>query len=218
MGIIVSSCRDSILLHIFSPMRLKNCYNITYNRTEARRDKYLTNQVVGDNGLRVVRQKLCSTLDEAIAFARDTLHLSTAASSASLDSTDDLTSTPGVIQQADKSIGLLGKGSNFPTGLNIDNNQSSISSPSSTYCVVKPCRGVASDDVQFCQTLDEIKNAFQQIHQTPVFGCASGTRHESVVSFEIPYISIFYDSNITNYLSYRFLANSRICERDRICN
>ena len=39
--------------------------------------------------------------------------------------------------------------------------------------VVKPSRGVASDNVHLCTTIEEIQNAFSKIHHTPIFGSPS---------------------------------------------
>ena len=167
--------------------------------TEARRDKFLMNQVVGDHGLRVVRQKFCSTLDEALAFAHDDLNVPSTDSSAT---TSSIPSSPEINIERNKrdderldiddNTGLLGKGTNIPTAIPSDANQeeqqqslSLLSSSAAAYCVVKPCRGVASDDVYFCTNLQDVEEAFQKIHHTPVFGCAAGETHESVVCLDI---------------------------------
>jgi biotin carboxylase len=39
-----------------------------------------------------------------------------------------------------------------------------------TYCVVKPYRGVASDGVFLCASLEEARHAFAKLHQQPRFG------------------------------------------------
>lgn len=164
-----------------------------YNK--ARRDKFLMNQVVGDHGLRVVRQQFCSTLDEALAFAHDDLNVPSTDSSAT---TSSIPSSPEINIERNKrdderldiddNTGLLGKGTNIPTAIPSDANQeekqqtlSLLSSSAAAYCVVKPCRGVASDDVYFCTNLQDVEEAFQKIHHTPVFGCAAGETHESVL-------------------------------------
>jgi ATP-grasp domain len=59
---------------------------------------------------------------------------------------------------------------------------SASSAPSSSSCrgiVVKPCRGVASEDVKLCRDMNEVKAAFAAILGSPIFG-ASG-RHEAVL-------------------------------------
>ena len=163
---------------------------------EARRDEVLMNQVVGDKGLWVVRQKFCPTLEEAIAFAKnewnvpDSISSSSTATSTATDSLSDESSliinsnhitSNNPNPSIDQHVGLLGKGDNAPwiekynTNQEEDHNHHQASLSLSLYCVVKPGRGVASDDVYFC------KNAFEQIHQTPVFGCPLGSKHESVV-------------------------------------
>ncbi len=146
------------------------------------------NQVVSSHGLRTVKQKMCSTLDEAITFAKNDLQMSvetgTDVSSINLMK-DGLVQSRLQSQQKndiDQHVGLLGKGSNLPTRSDIEGkDEKDSASVSSSYCVVKPSRGVASDDVYFCKSLDDIKIAFQKIHQTPIFGCAAGSKHESVV-------------------------------------
>ena len=133
------------------------------------------NEVVGRNGLRVVKQKLCSTLDDAMSYAKDELKLVSSVTATTItplegkntDQTQIIMNNHQIINQH---TGILGQGRN-------DKHASSLSS----YCVVKPCRGVASDDVYFCKTLEDVKEAFQRIHETPVFGCANGSKHESVL-------------------------------------
>lgn len=146
------------------------------------------NQIVSRHGLRTVKQKMCSTLDDAIVFAKNDLQMSaetvTDASSVNLMKDGDVKSTLLSQQKndIDQHVGLLGKGSNLPTRSEVEGgDEKDPTSVSSSYCVVKPSRGVASDDVYFCKSLDDIKIAFQKIHQTPIFGCAVGSKHESVV-------------------------------------
>lgn len=135
------------------------------------------NQVVGSRGLRVVRQKLCSTLEEAISFAKDDLNLPSSRVNDRKEST-----YPPKRRNKDQHLGLLGKGSNVPVPTELSNDDcKDPSSTLSSYCVVKPCRGVASDDVFFCKNTNDVKKAFEKIHRTPVFGSSEGLKHESVV-------------------------------------
>mmetsp|Transcript_8553 Transcript_8553/g.12549 ORF Transcript_8553/g.12549 Transcript_8553/m.12549 type:complete len:959 (-) Transcript_8553:121-2997(-) len=49
------------------------------------------------------------------------------------------------------------------------------------YCVVKPTRGVASDDVFLCPSLQSVSSAFTKVHQSSIFGTMNGEKHESVL-------------------------------------
>lgn len=181
----------------------------------ARRDKFLMNQVVEKHGLRVVKQKMCSSLEEAIFFAKDELKIPSMQVSGTLHepSSSKLTVRDSILENIEMN-GLLGRGINLP--------QSEEKKMSSSFCVVKPCRGVASDDVYFCKNVQDVENAFQKIHHTPVFGSSDGTTHESVVSlpsfckmilmfYKIPCIIYFIESYLCT------VAYSRVCERNRIC-
>ncbi|KAL3775622.1 hypothetical protein ACHAWO_001889 [Cyclotella atomus] len=99
---------------------------------EARRNKYLTNQMVQDAGLDTVKQKSCKSLKEAEEFAT-TLGLEDGAENAS------------------------------------------------TMVVVKPLRGVASDDVHLCSDMASLRAAFNKIYQSAVFGSATSSKHENVL-------------------------------------
>lgn len=142
------------------------------------------NQVVGKKGLRVVKQKMCSSLKDAISFAQDDLNIPPSVPSAH-DETENQNSSnenedmEGSSVAGDSHNGLLGRGNNLPQSEK--NYAPSSLSSSSSYCVVKPCRGVASDDVYFCKNLQDVKDAFQRIHHTPIFGSSVGATHESVV-------------------------------------
>lgn len=99
---------------------------------EARRNKYLTNQMVQDAGLDTVKQKSCKSLKEAEEFAT--------------------------------SLGLEDGAEN-----------------ASTMVVVKPLRGVASDDVHLCSDMASLRAAFNKIYQSAVFGSATSSKHENVL-------------------------------------
>ena len=47
--------------------------------------------------------------------------------------------------------------------------------------VVKPIRGVASDDVYLCDDLTSLREAFGKIHQSPLFGSAVEAKNEHVL-------------------------------------
>ncbi|KAL3774936.1 hypothetical protein ACHAW5_001298 [Stephanodiscus triporus] len=101
----------------------------------ARRDKFLMNQVLSEEGgLDVVKQKSCRTLEQAEAFARE-------------------------------------------LGLSEDDNRQN----SSPLVVVKPLRGVASDDVHLCSNFSTLREAFTKILHSPVFGSPTAAKHEKVL-------------------------------------
>ena len=99
---------------------------------EARRNKFLMNQMVGEAGLDVVKQKTCKTLEEAEAFA--------------------------------KCLGVM-----------------EDSTDSAPMVVVKPLRGVASDDVHLCSDMPSVRAAFNKIYHSPVFGSSTSSKHEEVL-------------------------------------
>lgn len=99
---------------------------------EARRNKYLMNEMVKESGLDTVQQKSCKTLYEAETFA--------------------------------KNLGL--------------EMQSNGKSPK---VVVKPLRGVASDDVFLCSDMTALKTAFKKIYHSPIFGSSTSSKHNEVL-------------------------------------
>jgi len=141
---------------------------------EARRNKFLMNKCVAEHGLRVVRQKMCSTLTDAVNFA-------TELGVCNLKSDDDKYESNKAgcsLENSDNdnmekiNSGLLGRASNISHEL----------SPIGKYCVIKPFRGVASDDVYFCPNIDAVEDAFEKVHGSVVFGSTTGgERHESVL-------------------------------------
>ena len=54
-------------------------------------------------------------------------------------------------------------------------------SDSSTLVVVKPLRGVASDDVHLCQDMPSLRKAFLKILHSPIFGSSTAAKHEKVL-------------------------------------
>jgi ATP-grasp domain len=122
---------------------------------EARRNKYWMNDKIQSKaGLPVVRQKLCTTLHEAIEFARE-LHITDE------ESSESMINNEGTVKQRQQQqrpgLGLLGTGCNSPQ----------YERP---VCIVKPMRGVGSDSVYLCPTLSNVQHAFQAIHGTALFG------------------------------------------------
>lgn len=99
---------------------------------EARRNKFLMNQMVHDAGLDTVKQKSCKSLIEAEEFA----------------------TALGVKEETDDSSPMV---------------------------VVKPLRGVASDDVHLCSGMASLRSAFNKIYQSAVFGSATSSKHEEVL-------------------------------------
>ena len=132
---------------------------------EARRNKYLMNQVVSQSGLAVVNQRICRSVEEAIEFAIE-LGLTDSAESEQ----QQRQSTSNGINTA---TGLLGSGCNTPLA-------------SSHLCVVKPIRGVASEQVSLCRDLPSVKHAFHQIHGNTIFG-SPGQKHDAVLVQEFAY-------------------------------
>mmetsp|Transcript_20851 Transcript_20851/g.34402 ORF Transcript_20851/g.34402 Transcript_20851/m.34402 type:complete len:609 (+) Transcript_20851:154-1980(+) len=67
-------------------------------------------------------------------------------------------------------------------GLNDDASESTDGNISNTpLVVVKPHRGVASDDVHLCSNMKALREAFAKIHSSPVFGSATAAKHQSVL-------------------------------------
>jgi len=156
-------------------------YHNGYN--EARRDKFLMNEVAAKHGLRTVQQKLCASLDEANAFATE---LGVGQSHPSLDYTSEEDCSD---LKASSALSLSGtediRAENFNTGrlggTTSSHHRLQKEDRSWKYCIIKPTRGVASDDVHFCSNLEQVKAAFEKIQGTSIFGSTSGERHNSVL-------------------------------------
>jgi len=148
--------------------------NVRYHNgfNPARRDKFLMNDVLSKKGLRTVRQKMCGSLDEALEFATE---LGVSADGDMIELSENSFAPSPHSNESDLNVGKLGRASNAP--LNRSGN--------GKYCVVKPTRGVASDDVCFCSSLNDVKDAFERIKGTSVFGSIKGEKHDSIVS--VPY-------------------------------
>ena len=155
----------------------------------ARRNKFLMNEACERAGLRVVRQKMCQTLEEAVDFATelgvrgraendvDEISESAAGSeegAAGVGASDMLNGTDNRRDEdhVPSNNGLLGMATN---------DHSDGTSLGGRYCVVKPSRGVASDDVHLCQDLESVQTAFTRIKDSTVFGSMHGERHDKVL-------------------------------------
>ncbi|KAL3944310.1 MAG: hypothetical protein SGBAC_001603 [Bacillariaceae sp.] len=121
--------------------RIESLLNTTFQNgfDEARRNKYMMIEKIREKGIPVVKQKLCSTLEEAQAFSRE--------------------------------LGL----EEYAEGKSTPKDQLA-----STSVVVKPVRGVGSEDVTLCQSLASVGKAFQQIYGGTVFG-SPREKHQSAL-------------------------------------
>jgi len=148
------------------------------------------NQCIAHSGLRTVKQKLCFTEEEAVKFAKqlgvieewekdeDVLSLAkdrdkrtTSVNTEDGDKTDNNPLLP-----TDSSDGALGLGAEKPYS-ELDHKKRHV-------CVVKPRRGVASDDVHLCPNLSSVKQAFRKIFGSIIFASTSEdgrNTHDSVL-------------------------------------
>jgi hypothetical protein len=127
----------------------------------ARRNKYLMNQVVGQAGLQVAQQQLCTSVQEAREFARELMKKPTTTTPA----------TPATTTDDDEE--------------DANTSPATTKSPSSSKkvgkrrVVVKPVRGVASESVYLCDNVRQVKEACRNILGAPVFG--EKAVHETVL-------------------------------------
>lgn len=177
----------------------------------ARRDKFLMNEACERAGLRVVRQKMCETLEEALEFASelgvreknggDDININVEHSreetevnghdiNGEVNGHNELTNGQ-VANEEEDAISLeadqeeLAEESIMPSNTGIlglaTNDHTGGDSSGGRYCVVKPSRGVASDDVNLCPDLESARDAFNKIKGSPVFGSIHGDKHDSVL-------------------------------------
>ena len=116
-----------------------------------------------------MRQKLCFTEEEAVDFARELgvendddnniLENTNSISSPTWDALGNRNPIPSSMLLSD---GLLGTGSNISS---MSNNRA--------FCVVKPRRGVASDDVHLCASTYSVRKAFSKIFGSIIFASTS---------------------------------------------
>ena len=195
------------------------------------------NEVCGKQGLRVVRQKMCASVEEALDFARE-LGLRSMAEAKEIEEgqlrkgLQDLivkksgadsriheeTNSGNIHAGNDNSIAhqvnvsanaindnhlqrnsnaydhydvleqLLEEQENkdddeegyIPSIVGVLGLASNTPSSTSNYCVVKPPRGVASDAVNLCSSLESVKDAFNSIQGTTMFGTMH-RKHQSVL-------------------------------------
>lgn len=129
----------------------------------ARRDKFKMNESMRQHGLYTIQQKLCSTVEEAIEFAQTVCNITA--------DTDSDTDTKTNADKGNRSM------------MKMDQNYiiRNLQEPNGMPCVVlKPLRGVASDNVHLCTSLSQVRDAFQKIYQSPIFSSPSN-RHPSVL-------------------------------------
>ena len=79
-----------------------------------------------------------------------------------------------------KSCQTLEEAEDFAQALGLDEKNEDKDS-STTLVVVKPLRGVASDDVHLCSDLPSLRKAFTKILQSPIFGSSTAAKHERVL-------------------------------------
>ncbi len=97
---------------------------------------------------------------------------------------NDVVSKAGLDVVKQKSCETLEEAEEFAKelGLNDDaseaTNGDGINAP---LVVVKPHRGVASDDVHLCSSMKSLRDAFTKIHSSPVFGSSTAAKHQSVL-------------------------------------
>lgn len=160
-----SGLEEAELLGEALNVKFHNGYN------PARRDKFLMNQELNKHGMRTVGQKMCSSLDDAISFARELGVVDQSKIEQDVNDVDGIMSGNKSSEDSDVNTGTLGSAYNAPLFL----------SRKGKYCVVKPKRGVGSDDVHFCSNLQQVERAFQKIKGTSVFGSTSGEKHDHVL-------------------------------------
>lgn len=97
---------------------------------------------------------------------------------------NDVVSKAGLDVVKQKSCQTLEEAEEFAKelGLNDDTSEATnddiINAP---LVVVKPHRGVASDDVHLCSSMISLRDAFTKIHSSPVFGSSTAAKHQSVL-------------------------------------
>lgn len=149
-----SGLADAELLAVAAQV---TCCNIP---DEARRNKFLMNEAVSKVGLAVVRQKLCSTFSETLEFATELLE----------QQKEQLTQQ---FTNGHFDAGLLGQGKNTFQLFDAEEEKKA-------HCIVKPTRGVASENVHLCSDIDSVKEACNDILTSAIFGDPS-RKHEAVL-------------------------------------
>jgi hypothetical protein len=135
---------------------------------EARRNKFLMNQVVGEAGLQVAKQKLCHSIEEAREFARELMKAPpTTTNTTTTNDVDDDVSTNSTATSSSSDANSTAT------------TRKSKSERAPRRVVVKPFRGVASEAVHMCENVKQVKEACRTILSSPIFG-AKGN-HDTVL-------------------------------------
>lgn len=127
---------------------------------EARRNKFLMNEVVGQAGIPVVKQKLCTTFNETIEFAKELLEQQN-------EQLQKQSTNSGYFD-----AGVLGQGTNTFQLFEKEERKA--------YCIVKPIRGVASEHVHLCSDVESVEEACKDILSAAVFSDPT-KKHEAVL-------------------------------------
>lgn len=143
---------------------------------EARRNKFLMVEQVGNAGLAVVQQKLCYTPEEAIEFVKELGVIENDAEEKDEAGGDAHVHTDGSQNDHDHdhddeeeaNSGSLGRATNV---------HHSTDRP---ICIVKPIRGAATDSVFLCKNQGDVKKAFSLIYGMPIFDDPKNM-HDSVL-------------------------------------
>ena len=97
---------------------------------------------------------------------------------------NDVLSKAGLDVVKQKSCETLEQAIDFARELGLnDNTHEEIKDDGSNlpFVVAKPHRGVASDDVHLCSSMESLREAFVKIHSSPVFGSSTAAKHQSVL-------------------------------------
>eukprot|EP00984_Skeletonema_dohrnii_P008193 scaffold3007_cov144-Skeletonema_dohrnii-CCMP3373.AAC.11 len=97
---------------------------------------------------------------------------------------NDVVSKAGLDVVKQKSCQTLEEAEQFAKELGLNDDASDATKDddsNSPLVVVKPHRGVASDDVYLCSSMQSLREAFSRIHSSPVFGSSTAAKHQSVL-------------------------------------
>jgi len=95
-----------------------------------------------------------------------------------------IVSSAGLDVVKQKSCHTLEEAEEFAKELGLNDDASGAvkgNENNSPLVVVKPHRGVASDDVHLCSNMKSLREAFAKIHSSPVFGSSTAAKHQSVL-------------------------------------
>jgi len=148
---------------------------------EARRNKFLMNECVSNYGLNTVKQRMCTTVEEALDFARD-IGVKERDDGIYKEEEEKEKYFMNKLSHVRKNDGEVNEGC-----LGSARNLSKDIGENGKYCVVKPFRGVASGDVYLCSNLSSIESSFKKIHRTSVFGSTTRELNDQVLVQEFAY-------------------------------